>query len=259
LEPALDALAKIDAPYAVIAGGTDLVAEIKHGLRKPEVLVDISRIESLKKIRVLNGQCVLGPLVTHRMLSERSDLGILSKAAGCVGSPQIRSRGTVGGNLVNGSPAADTAAALIAMGAEIMLQTAGETRSMPLEEFFTGPGETLIEPGELLSAIVFNIPSESSYGDFIKLGQRNALAISIVTVAIHADQENTRICLGSVAPTPIRAREAEELFKQGAEAAAVGRAARAACRPIDDVRASAWYREEMVEKLTASAVENLQS
>jgi CO/xanthine dehydrogenase FAD-binding subunit len=197
---------------------------------------------------------------------------VLSAACRTVGAPQIRARGTIGGNIANASPAADGAVALVALGASVVIESKIDgRREVPLVDFFTGPGETVLRPDELVTGVMFDRPTDEARSAYKKAGQRNALAIAVASVAAtHEPGTGTvSIALGSVAPTPIRATEAERVFAEGWPDAAgsepgrhelfreVAAAATGAASPIDDIRASAWYRTVLIEVLTRRALEEV--
>lgn len=270
------------ADARLIAGGTDLILEIERGVRTPETLIDVSRIPGLDAIERSNGVFHLGANVTHNQVVGTPDAVAhafpLARACWLVGAPQIRNRGTVAGNCVTASPANDTIAPLWAMDATFTLASRdrGE-RTLTCAEFFRGVRKTALQPDEMLVRI--NVPAlkPTERGTFLKLGLRQAQAISVVNVAVVVefadrrpttnDARNTqyavraRIALGSVAPTIVRAAEAEA-YLAGKEltddviAHAAGLAA-AAARPISDVRGSAEYRRDMVRVLTARALRQL--
>jgi carbon-monoxide dehydrogenase medium subunit len=194
----------------------------------------------------------------------RKTFGALAEGAGNLGSPLIRNLATIGGNLVTARPAADFPPPLMAYGAEVVLKSSKGERSVPLDSFFLSPGETVIEPEEIMTAVYLETPSAGSGAGYFKLGVRQTLEISLLNVAAYIALENdgvigtARIFLGSVAPTPIRAPSAEKilsgekpsekLFKKAGEAAAKD------SKPIDDFRASAAYKRDMVEVLTGRAL-----
>ena len=271
---ALAILGDIGEDAVVVAGGTDIAPLISKRRIRPRVLVDLGRIDDLRFLSVgpgsEAGSATIGAMVTHGALARDEDVcevaHVLAAACRTVGAPQVRARGTIGGNVANASPAADGAVALVALGASAVVESDGdERRDVPLLEFFLGPGQTVLRPGELVTGITFTAPSSAARSAYRKAGQRNALAIAVVSVAVvHEPEAGTvRIALGSVAPTPIRATEAEKLFESdwmnvsgrtellGAVAGAAARAA----SPIDDIRASAWYRTVLVEVLTRRALE----
>ena len=262
-----------------IAGGTDLTVRLRKGEERPAVLVDLAGIEEFGGVELTPdpdavGQMTIGALATHGALAAdalvREHAPLLAEACATVGSPQIRSRGTIGGNVANASPAGDGAVALLALDAAVRVVSAddceGDRGGLPLEGFFTGPGETVLREDELIGWVSFDCPAKSARSVYLKAGQRNALAIAIVSVAALYEPEAglIRIALGSVAPTPVRAREAEELFETewptgDCEAVIDAVAARAVdcSNTIDDLRASGEYRRILVEALTKSALGQL--
>ncbi len=270
---ALVVLGDIGEDAVVVAGGTDIAPLISKRRIRPRVLVDLSRVDDLKFLSVgpgsEGGSATIGAMVTHGALARDKSVSeaahVLAAACRTVGAPQVRARGTIGGNVANASPAADGAVALVALGASAVVESDGsEPREVPLPEFILGPGQTVLRPGELLTGITFAGPSSAARSAYRKAGQRNALAIAVVSVAlVHEPEAGTvRIALGSVAPTPMRATEAEKLFESGwmdvsGRAELLGAVAAAAARaasPIDDIRASAWYRTVLVEVLTRRAL-----
>jgi len=248
--------------------------ELERNLR-PDVtgLVDITRIPGLDEIS-LDGQgwIHLGPLVTHnhaansRLLVDRAFA--LAYASWMVGSPQIRNRGTIAGNLITASPANDTITPLMALGAKVTLRSATGTREVPLQDFYTGVRRTVMEPGELLVDISFPAAAEGVRSSFYKLALRRAQAISVVNAAVvlHMEGEVVRqaaITLGSVAPTIIHAPEAEAWLAgrklSGDVIEEAGRLSMEASRPIDDVRGSAAYRRQMVKVSVMRILRSLQA
>ncbi len=256
----------------LVAGGTDLAVLVRTGDVRPELLVDLGRVRELVRIDVGRGRVALGATVTHGAMAShpvlRERVTVLAEAARSVGSPQIRSRGTVGGNVVNASPAADAAVALLALDCAVgVMSRDGGAREVPLSEFFSGPGETVLRPSELVTGVVFGLPSEEARSVYIKVGQRNALAIAIVSVAVVFEPSRglVRMALGSVAPTPVRAAAAEELFESrwaggsGREGIIdeVAECAVEATSCIDDVRATGEYRRALVGVLTSRALRSV--
>jgi len=269
IEEVIDVLAEREDRARVIAGGTDLLLEIERSIRTGiDTLIDISRIPDLDRIYVDQDEFIhLGPLVTHnhciasKLIIENALP--LAQAASEVGAPQIRNRGTIAGNLITASPANDTITPLIAMNAQVVLQSQGNKRVIPLHEFYTGVRKTVMYPDELLIDIRFRKLSENQRGQFYKLGLRRAQAISLVNAAcvltfeenpIDSIQDlriqNATITLGAVAPTIIRATDAEKflvgkvLTEETIESAS--QLAQHAAMPIDDVRSSRDYRSAMV-------------
>jgi CO/xanthine dehydrogenase FAD-binding subunit len=254
---------------AVLAGGTDLLVNMKRGKASPRHVVTLSHIDELKKIKRDHGSLSIGACVTVAELKEcgevKSDFSGLSEGAGSLGSPLVRNLATAGGNIVTARPAADLPPTLIAYGACLLLKKENGERTVSLGEFFKGPGQTILERGEILCSIVLNEPPPYSGGAYMKLGLRRSLEISIVNVGSFLALDGpsgpvreARIVLGAVAPTPLRSPSAEavltgkspddDLFKKAGEAAAED------AKPIDDFRASAEYRREMVKVLTRRAL-----
>ncbi len=264
LEEALKYLAEYGERGRIVAGGTDLVLEMERGGRKGiDSLIDISTIRGLDAIHLdSDGSIHLGALVTHNHCVA-SDVIYrhatpLYQAAVQVGSPQIRNRGTIAGNLITASPANDTIPALIALGAEIKLRSLAGERSVRLADFYTGVRKTIMRPDEILVEISLHGLKEGANGKvdkgaFYKFGLRKAQAISVVNAAVVIQMqgeivEKAVITLGAVAPTIVRATEAEAalegapLTEENVEKAA--RLAMQAARPIDDLRSSGAYRKE---------------
>lgn len=251
-----------------LAGGTDLMVQIRRGRVAPRHVISLHRVPGLDNIDV-NGQVRLGALVTHRRLEQsphfQGTLRALVEGAEVVGGHQIRNVGTVGGNIVNASPAADVVPVLLALDAAVDCLGPDGRRALPLDDFLLGPGLTARRPDELLTAVAFPLPPARSATAFLKAGRRRAMEISLVCVAVRltleADGERcaaVRIALGAVGPRALRARGAERglegqpLTEERLRQA--GRAAAAECQPISDVRASAAYRRLLVETLVARAL-----
>ena len=271
LDEVLGLLAEYAGHARIIAGGTDLVIELERGVRQAPILIDVTRIPGLDTIALDNeGLIHLGPGVTHNHLAN-SDLIIgrafpLAQAAWSVGGPQIRNRGTVAGNVITASPANDTITPLMTLDASVTVASKRGRRTIAFEDFFLGVRQTALASDEMLIDIAFPAMRETERGCFIKLGLRRAQAISVVNVACVLDFDGNRVTrarvtLGSVAPTIIRAPEAEMtlvgsiLNEEAIEEAA--RLASLSAQPIDDLRGSAAYRREMVRRLTARALRQL--
>ncbi len=272
LEEALEIKARFAPHAAIIAGGTDVVVDLAQGRRpRNQVLIDITRIPGLNRIHLDDqGWIHLGPLVTHNhvvaspLLRERAFP--LVRAAWEVGSPQIRNRGTVAGNLITASPANDTIPPLMALDARVTLRSVRGERTVPLRTFYTGVRRTVMEADEILVDIAFPALGPKQRGNFLKLGLRRGQAIAVVNVAVVLTLEDGRvqdaaITLGSVAPTVVHA-EAAEAYLRGRPLTpeVIDEAARRAveaARPIDDIRGSAAYRRAMVEALTRRALREI--
>jgi CO/xanthine dehydrogenase FAD-binding subunit len=260
-----EALKILDQTEAVpISGGTNMVVDLRSGRHSPPAIMDIHGLQELRGILEINGLVVVGGGVTIAEL-EKSPIitkhaHILWEAARSFANPLIRNRATIGGNLADASPAADTATPLLALGASLVLSNAGGSRVVPLDEFFVHVRKTTLQPNELITSLSWQIPPAASVGVYYKLGLRKADAISVVSLAVVLEADGdaigrVRIALGSVAPKPIRVKTAEDVLKdRKLDDELIKKAARLAAEtvfPITDVRASASYRYEMVETLTS--------
>jgi CO/xanthine dehydrogenase FAD-binding subunit len=251
---------KAERPEAIpIAGGTDVMVELNFDRGRPEAVLDLTRVPELAAWDRDDGRLRVGSGVTYtRAIAELAGaLPGLAIAARTVGSPQIRNRGTIGGNLGSASPAGDCHPPLLAMGAEVEVAWAAGRRRIPLAEFFTGPKKSALGPSELILAVW--VPAATGPQQFAKIGTRNAMVIAVCSFALVLDPDRRRVGtgIGSAGPTPLPATEAER-FLQGmledeglwASRAPIGEAAgarfgelvAAAARPIDDVRGTAAYR-----------------
>jgi carbon-monoxide dehydrogenase medium subunit len=264
-----EALAMLaDRPEALpLAGGTDLLVQIKEHRRPVEALLSLKRVSEMHQLS-LNGTLVLGTAVSLAQIAAeqqiRQNYAALGDGAALIGSVQIRSMATVGGNLCNASPSADTAPPLLVLKAQAVIAATGGERTVPLAEFFLGPGRTILQPGEILKEIVVPQPLARSGSCYLRHTPRAAMDIAVVGVAaaISLDTEGViaeaRLALGAVAPTPIRAAAAEALLpgQRLTEEllAEVGHVAAQEARPIDDMRASAEYRRHLVSVLTQRAL-----
>ena len=248
----------------LIAGGTDLMVKIRAGSVHPRLLVDISRVDALREISTQPSGLTIGSaaLVAEILASPTvsTHYPLLATVLRSLGSAQIRNRATLGGNLANASPAADSPLALLAYEARVTLARAGTERSLPLHEFFLGPGRTALARGEYIRSV--DLPTARTDWDvfFHKVGRRRALTIAIASVAgLVALRGRTvvdvRLAAGSVAPTPIRLRAVENLVRgqelDGERIAAAHAAAFREVSPIDDVRATALYRRTVASDLVA--------
>ncbi|HYL24410.1 MAG TPA: xanthine dehydrogenase family protein subunit M [Burkholderiales bacterium] len=268
-EPATldEAVALAAAPNAqILAGGTDLLVELKEQLRRADCVVNIKKVAGLGGLRYDAGGLHIGALATAREV-EISPIVLdkyrsLMQSVRELGSIQVRHRATIVGNICRASPSADTIPPLIADGATIRIRGAAGERGVPLEDFFLGPGKTILAPGEVVIEILAPSPLPDTRKIYIKHGRRKAMELATVGVAVtHVPGGETRIVLGAVAPTPIRARRAEELLRANRLTdeliAKAAQAAVAESRPISNVRASAEYRREMVGVLTRRALEQV--
>jgi CO/xanthine dehydrogenase FAD-binding subunit len=262
LSEALDILSREGDGVRAISGGTDVIVQVLEGKRAPRALLDLRRLHELRYIREHNGSIGIGPLTTHREI-ERSPIitdcaPVLSEAAFIIGSPQIKNLGTIGGNIANASPVADSVPALMVLDALLTLSSRSGERRMPIREFAVGPGQSVLRPDELITDISFAKPGSDEIGFYERLGQRRLLAISKVGVALRARVQDgimsgVAIALGSVAPTVIMATraaaylEGKEYSEKTAEEA--GCIAEGESRAITDVRSTADYRNKMVGAL----------
>ncbi|WP_371373226.1 xanthine dehydrogenase family protein subunit M [Sporomusa aerivorans] len=246
--------------YVILAGGTDLLVKMKEKLLRPmpQAVVDINGIEALREIREEGNSIMIGALVSHNELTKSALINkkavVLAEAAELVGSPQIRNRGTVGGNICNASPAADTVPALLALGARVKVSYQDGFLEMPLAEVFKGPGRTCLAPGQFISCIKVNSLQADEGAAFLKFGKRKALAIAMINCAVWLKLDgdvisDVRIAFGSVAPTPIRLYELEKWLQGKPATSAVfaeaGLEAAQLIKPIDDIRCKASYRTRL--------------
>jgi carbon-monoxide dehydrogenase medium subunit len=268
LGEAVSLLRRYGKKAALLAGGTDLMLRVERRAVTPGIVVDLKQIPDLKGIKSGRDGLRIGSLVLMEEIasqpSVRKRYGLLATAAGVVGSMQTRNRATLGGNLCNASPAADTPPALIALAAIVRIAGGKRVREVPVEDFFFGPGKTCLRSGELVKDIFIPSPARGS-GTSFQRSTRTAMDIALVNCAVSlclAPRDgiikDIRIALGAVAPTPLRARDAEDALRGTTGGAdnveqAVARAV-ACASPIDDVRASAGYRREMVRVLTRRAI-----
>ena len=271
LDEALEMKAK--RPEAVpIAGGTDLMVALNFDRARPAGILDVSRLPELQRWQREDATVFLGAGVTYsRIIRELSEFVPLVQASRSVGSPQIRNRGTVGGNLGTASPAGDALPPLAAYDAEVMLiKAGGRTRAVPWNRFMTGPKKTAIEPDELILGARWRVTRGP--GSFSKIGPRNAMVIAVASLCLVMDEERraVRVALGSVGPTILRAPDAETFAARVLSDAGVwddpsvplspgvlrefGERVAAAARPIDDVRGSAAYRRHACAVLARRAL-----
>ena len=265
MEEVLDMLAGADSGrLKVYAGGTDVIPKLKARLIKaPEVLVDLKGIPGLDTIEYDREKGLkIGALASIFSVAHstpvREKYPVLSQAAGSIASTQVQNRGTIVGNVCSAVPSADSAPALLCLGAKVVCVKKGGEREIELDRFFKGPGETSLEPGEMVREIRIPPMPAGRRGVYIKLSPRSRMDLAVVGVAAVAGGENgsfgdVRIGLGAVAPTPMRAMRAEDMLRgRAVHDESILEAARMASeesRPIDDHRGSAQYRRMMVEVL----------
>ena len=265
VEELLGALTRYGERARILAGGTDLVILLRERLVQAECLIDIGRLPSLRGIDYVHGQgLTIGAATRIRDLQRsaviRDSYWALAQAAGALGSTQIRDMATLGGNCCNGSPAADTPPALIALGATVRLASERGRRELPLEDFILGVRKTALAPDEFLESIQLPEAWPNSASCYQYAGLRDAMEIDIANVAVNlainpdtGTVTQVRIAMGAVGPTQLRAKTAESiLLARVPEAARIEEAAQACAaeaRPIDDMRASAAYRRQVVVPL----------
>ncbi len=251
-----------------LAGGTDLLVQNKEGRRADETLLSLKRLPTLHGVSTAEQGARIGAATkVGRIAADpaiRTTFTALAAGANLIGSIQIRNMATIGGNICNASPSADTAPPLLVLDAEAVIEHAGGERVVPLVEFFEGPGRTVLAPGELLTAVHVPAPPARTGSAYLRHTPRAWMDIAFVGVAAAITLDDAgrvtraRIALGAVAPTPVRAVNAEqaligqrldeELIRQ------VGELAAGDASPIDDLRASAEYRRHLVRVLTARAL-----
>ncbi|MBL8502904.1 MAG: xanthine dehydrogenase family protein subunit M [Rhodocyclaceae bacterium] len=259
----------------ILAGGTDLMPQSHAGRVKfKRTLMNIRRIPELRGISREGDEIRIGALTTiTEMMAHplvREHLPLLAQAADHFASDQIRNAGTVGGNICNASPAGDTLVPLMVLGAHVELASKPDDtlfrRSMPLPEFFVGPGKTRLAPAELLTAVRIPIPPKGFVARFHKFGTRPALDISAISIGVagvlkDGKLSQVRVAFGAVAPTPVCGCATEEALEgkklDAATIAAAAKAAQDEVHPISDVRASAWYRKEMIHNMTRRILEDV--
>jgi CO/xanthine dehydrogenase FAD-binding subunit len=242
-----------------IFGGTDVMVDLNFDRERPEAVLDLTQVPEIQEWGEENGRLRVGAGVTYtRIIAELGDrLPGLAMASRTVGSPQIRNRGTVGGNLGTASPAGDALPPLYASDAEVEVASTEGTRRLPVTDFITGPKKNALKPEELIAA--FHIPEAGGPQQFAKIGPRNAMVIAVCafSLALHPEQRKVGTCLGSAAPTPVRASEAEEFIEgvlewdsreeiEASDLTRFGELVEMAARPIDDVRGTAAYRTHAV-------------
>jgi CO/xanthine dehydrogenase FAD-binding subunit len=245
--------ARVAHPEALpIWGGTDVMVELNFARKRPEALLDLTRVDELSRWSADDGWLRIGAGVSYtRVIAELgSALPGLAMASRTVGSPQIRNRGTIGGNLGSSSPAGDALPPLYASGAEVEVASVSGSRRVPIDDFIVGPKRNALAPGELIAAV--RVPRASGPQQFAKVGTRNAMVIAVCSFAL--DLGTGRTCIGSAGPRPLRAHDAEAFLAEQDEpsdgvAARFGELVADAASPIDDVRGTAAYRRHALSVL----------
>ncbi len=271
LKETLRLLEKEKAGAKVLAGGTDLVLQMKQGLVIPSLVIDVKKVRELNRLDWdqkdglrIGAAVSISKLLTYEIL--HSEFSILAQAIRVIGSRQIKNRASVGGNICNGAPSADAAPALLCLGASVVLASGDRARTLSIAEFFKGPGETAVGNDEVLVEIRVPNPPAFSSGCYLRHTTREEMDIAIVGVGSflilspEKKVQEARIALGAVAPTPVRARQAESaLVGQTVTESIIEAAAEMAAteaKPISDVRGSADYRREIVKVLTRRTLKN---
>ncbi len=247
-----------------LAGGTDLLVKVRRETLSPKLLVDLKHVPELHGI-TFDGPTFIGATTTLNQIADSTALlerfPVLARAAHAVGSRQVRNRATIGGNVANASPAADTVPALMVLDAQVVLAGPGEERTVPVCYFFTGPGKTVMRQGEIIRG--FLIPETKGTFFFEKVSRRNAVDLSTVSVVVFGFVEGgdvrLRVAAGAVAPTPLRLFDAEHVFDEGGPDAMerVLDAADGAISPIDDIRGTAAFRRKVVRVLLRRGIQTV--
>jgi CO/xanthine dehydrogenase FAD-binding subunit len=287
LEEALTLFAKYGGKAKWVAGGTDVMVMIKQKTMAPDVLISLQGIPGLDQIK-LNGSLSIGPMVTHRAIERseiiRKNFSALADATDYLGSIQIRNVATLGGNICTAAPSADTATPLLVLGTQVKTKNPNEERTLPIEEFFKGPGETVLRPDELVKELIIPKPLPNTGSSYYKLQRRLALDLPILGVSVllsldknrvtcsdmlctvspissilHQMEEDqivckeVRIALGVAAPTPLRTIKAETLLRgkrlSDELLEEVAETAAEEAQPRDSIRGEAWYRRDMIKVL----------
>jgi CO/xanthine dehydrogenase FAD-binding subunit len=269
IDEAIDLLSQAEGKAKIIAGGTDLVIGLRNGDHTPQFVIDVTRIAELRKVEEKNGTIAIGAAVTHSEISSSSIIKkygkVLSDAASEIGSPQIRNLGTIGGNIINASPAADTIPPLMVLNAVGRVMSKEKEREVPLRQLFKSPYETNLKPHELLAQVIFQKLPSDMRSSFLRLARRDAMATARMSVAIvlHMEKkknriEDIRIAVGSVAPTPQRFAEVETFLKGKAPDEEVLRKASLMVSETmicqSGIRPSTSYKRPVVEALFVRAM-----
>jgi CO/xanthine dehydrogenase FAD-binding subunit len=271
LVEALEYLNQYGKEAKIIAGGTDLLIQLRNEDDKiagVKFLVNIDSLPNLRQIKIDEDYISIGTLVNHAEIASSeliwAKVSFLSKAASVIGSPQIRNRGTIGGNLINASPAADTIPVMIALDAVVILQSLTGSRKLPVRDLFLRPYETCIRHDEILTEIKFKCLPEGSKTSFLKIGRRNALVIARLNIAVSLKTDekgiikDIRIVPGSAMPIPCRAIEAEKLLiGQTPNEEIINRASKKVADTMVEksgIRASTIYKKPVIEAITRRAI-----
>jgi CO/xanthine dehydrogenase FAD-binding subunit len=271
LKEALEIKAEYGHDITIAAGTTDLFVAHYERLHEIKNWLDLSKIDELKYINFSEKNVKIGAMTTHLALKGSDELRekfyVLQAAAADVGSPQIRSRGTIGGNIVTSSPSGDLLTPLLSYQARFKLETAEKSRWAAAEEFFTGPKQNIMGPKEILTEIEVPLPKNDSFGYWIKIGRRKALVISTLNFSLVLEFTNDKIsraglAVGSVAPTPVRLREVEAMLigksLDQLDYRKLGEEVKKQIAPIDDVRGTKEYREDVAFEMMINALEDIE-
>ncbi len=267
ISAALALLAAMPRDVRILAGGTDLLVQMRHGVVEPSLILDIKRIPETSRLAIERGRLTLGAAVSGARMSEMPELAEqfpgLAEATALIGSDQIQGRASVGGNLCNGSPAADTTPSLIVLGASCVIASPSRTREVAAAEFVTGPGHTVLQPGEFLVSLRIPLPEPRTADAYLRLIPRTEMDIAVVGAAVSLTLDadgrcsSARAALGAVAPTAIAVAEvATALVGTTLDPPALDAAAAAAsraCSPIDDMRGTIDYRRHVAGVLMKRA------
>ena len=258
-------LLKHKGEASLLAGGTDLLVNIRNGNLRPQYVIDLHLLHGMKEITPLpDGGVRIGALATLSQVAShpivQKDYQALSEAILTVGSPQIRNVGTVAGNICNASPAADTAPPLLIFEARVNIADPDESRVLPIQDFFKGPGLTALDEGEIVETIDLPPCSESAASCYIKLGRTRGMDLAVVGLGVLVNRKRkTRLAFASVGPTPLRIKSAEKILsKDPFENSRVEQAVQSVMKtiqPVSDVRASKEYRAAMTAVLMKRALE----
>lgn len=263
LAQALSLLAGAGPSARPLAGGTDLLPQMRYRRVQPSLVVDVKGIPELSRLEYARDGLHIGAAVPLADIAAHPDVRrlypVIAASCGLVGSVQIRHRGTLGGNLCNAAPSADTVPGLICLGARAVVAGPGGRRRVAVEDFCTGPGQTVLQPGELLVEVVVPRPPARSAAAYLRFTPRQEMDLTVAGVASllvldgRGRLSRARVALSAVAPTPLRARRAEAVLEgQRPSVDLLERAAQEAaaeCSPISDVRSSAEYRRHLIAVL----------
>lgn len=270
LEEAINILNKSDNP-TLLAGGTDVLVEIKTGIRQTNEIVSLKKLHDLKIIEQHNNEIIIGSAATHNEVKDspilKEKLFALTEAASNIGTDQVRNTATIGGNICTGASCCDMAPVLLAYNAKVEILSSKEKRTLQLKDFFFAHKKTSINKGEILTKIIVPIPETRTGVSFFKFGLRDAASISVATVSVMiklSDKQciDSKVVIGAVAPTPIVCNRASKLlcdftlsdFSDENKLIKIGEATVEDALPIDDIRGSANYRCNLVKVLTLRAI-----